>query len=120
MTLLNVKKTSLKKSEINKITYVERHWLLGKIAKFAIFFCHSQQDMQFSKVYMTFLQQRKKRVLEIQCRWWIYLIELEFLGILILLKWTNLHVTSSQVLLLLLHQTGFIILRVLCTDENAV
>ena len=30
MTLLNVKKTSLKKSEINKITYLERHWLLGK------------------------------------------------------------------------------------------
>ena len=25
MTLLNVKKTSLKKSEINKITYIERH-----------------------------------------------------------------------------------------------
>ena len=42
MTLVNVKKTPLKKSEINKITYAERHWLLGKIAKFTIFTAVSQ------------------------------------------------------------------------------
>ena len=87
MTLVNVKKTSLKKSEINKITYVERHWLLGKIAKFTIFTAVSQPTgYAVQQGIYDFLTAEEKRILEIQCRWWIYLIELEFLGILILLK----------------------------------
>ena len=92
---------------------------MGKIAKFTFFTAGWQPtECAVQRGISDFLTADEKTYTGSSVQTVNVPIEFEFLGILMLLKWTSLYLTSSQLLLLLLHQTGLMILRVLCTDVN--
>ena len=92
---------------------------MGKIAKFTFFTAGSQPtELAVQQGISDFLTADEKTYTGSSVQTVDVPLELEYLGILILLKRTSLYVTSSQILLLLLHQTSLMILRVSCTDRN--
>ena len=80
---------------------------MGKIAKFGFFTAGSQpSECAVQQGISDFLTADEKTYTGSSVQTVDVPIELEFLGIMILLKWTSLYVTSSQLLLLLLHEAG--------------